>query len=377
MKKIDELKVEFNAKREEAERLLNSGDVAGANAKLEEAKRAKAAVDAQAALDAMDYMNIENVKAKATNKEEKAVEKIDAFKAFADAARHNFRNATSMTEGTKENGGYTVPEDIDTQIRTLRESADSLDRLVTVETVTTLSGARTYKTRSQQTGMTKVNEGGTITAGTTPTFTRVTYTVEKYADLFYATNELLEDTDANITGTLVDWIAGASRVGRNKLILDTLKAGIFSETDLVDLDGFKKAINVTLDPAFRPYIKIITNQDGLQYLDTLTDNDGNYILQPMVQDPTRYRAFGFEVVVLSNATMPSASSAGTNVPFLIGDLASAIHLFVRKGLSIVASDTAADAFERDMTIWRAIERLDCVLIDDKAIVRGKINIPGE
>lgn len=225
--------------------------------------------------------------------------------------------------------------------------------------------------------MTKVNEGGTITAGTTPTFTRVTYTVEKYADLFYATNELLEDTDANITGTLVDWIAGASRVGRNKLILDTLKAGISSETDLVDLDGLKKAINVTLDPAFRPYIKIITNQDGLQYLDTLTDNDGNYILQPMVQDPTRYRAFGFEVVVLSNATMPSGSTSGTDVPFIIGDLASAIHLFVRKGLSIVASDTAADAFEKDMTIWRAIERMDCVMVDDKAVVRGKINIPAD
>lgn len=377
MRKIDELKTEFNAKREEAERLLNSGDIAGANAKLEEAKQAKAAVDAQAALDAMDYMNIENVKAKATNKEEKAVKKVDAFKAFADAARHNFRNATNMTEGTKENGGYTVPEDIDTQIRTLRESADSLDRLVTVETVSTLSGARTYKTRSQQTGMTKVSEGNAIAAANTPTFTQVKYTVEKYADLYYATNELLEDTDANITGTLVDWIAGASRVGRNKLILDTITAGISSETDLKDLDGFKKAINVTLDPAFRPYIKIITNQDGLQYLDTLTDNDGNYILQPMVQDPTRYRAFGFEVVVLSNATLASTSSSGTDVPFLIGDLKSAVHLFVRKGLSIVASDTAADAFEKDMTIWRAIERLDCVLIDDKAIVRGKINIPAD
>lgn len=371
MRKIEELKAALDTKRREAEALLDAGKIPEATAKMEEVKNAKAAVEMQAELDKMEEEAAKNRRGN-TQKDKNTT---DSIKAMAAAARRNFKAATNMTEGTGENGGYTVPEDIDTQIRTLRESADSLDRLVSVENVSTLSGARTYKTRAQQTGLTKVSEGNPIAAANGPTFTRVEYTVEKYADLFYATNELLEDTDANITGTLVDWIAGASRAGRNKLIIDTIKAGFSSETDLKDVDGIKNAINVTLDPAFRPYIKIITNQDGLQYLDTLKDQDGRYLLTPMVQDPTRYLLFGFEVVVLSNATLASGSSSGTQVPFIIGDMQSAVHLFVRKGLSIMASNVAADAFEKDMTVWRAIERMDCAVVDDKALVRGKITIP--
>ena len=373
MKKIEELRAALESKRKEAEALLDAGKIMDAKAKMEEVEAAKVAVDMQAKLDKMEE---EDVKNRHGARKSETIP-TDSVKALAAAARRGFKAATNMNEGTGENGGYTVPEDIDTQIRTLRESADSLDRLVSVENVTTLSGARTYKTRAQQTGMTKVSEGNAIAAANGPTFTRVEYTVEKYADLFYATNELLEDTDANITGALVDWIASASRAGRNKLIIDTIKAGFSSETDLKDADGIKKAINVTLDPAFRPYIKIITNQDGLQYLDTLKDQDGRYLLTPMVQDPTRYLLFGFEVVVLSNSTLASGSSGGTQAPFLIGDMQSAVHLFVRKGLSITASNVAADAFEKDMTVWRAIERMDCVVVDDKALVRGQITIPAE
>ena len=370
MRKIEELKAALDTKRREAEALLDAGKLSEATAKMEEVKNAKAAVEMQAELDKMEEEAAKN----RHNNTQKDKNTTDSIKAMAAAARRNFK-AAGMNEGTGENGGYTVPEDIETQIRTLRESADSLSRMVSVENVTTLSGARTYKTRSQQTGMTKVSEGNALTAKDGPTFTRVEYKVEKYGDIFPATNELLEDTDANITGTLVNWIADSSRVGRNKLIIDTIKAEFSSETDLKDVDGIKEAINVTLDPAFRQYIKIITNQDGLQYLDTLKDQDGRYLLTPMVQDKTRYLLFGFELVVLSNSTLASGSSGGTQVPFIIGDLQSAVHLFERKGLSIKASDTAGDAFEKDMTLWRAIERMDCVIVDNKALVRGQITIP--
>ena len=40
---------------------------------------------------------------------------------FANAARHGFRN--TMTEGVKTDGGYTVPEDIQTKIIKLREAS--------------------------------------------------------------------------------------------------------------------------------------------------------------------------------------------------------------------------------------------------------------
>ena len=40
---------------------------------------------------------------------------------------------------------------------------------------------------------------------------------------FPVTNELLEDSDANIAGTLISWIGDESRVTRNKIILDVIK----------------------------------------------------------------------------------------------------------------------------------------------------------
>ena len=64
---------------------------------------------------------------------------------FADAARHYFRNATANTEGSKADGGYTVPEDIQTEINRYREETFSLQSLVDTENVSTNSGTRTYQ----------------------------------------------------------------------------------------------------------------------------------------------------------------------------------------------------------------------------------------
>lgn len=374
MKKQDELRAQLARMKAEAEEKLKAGALEDAKAKVAEMDGIREQITLLDKLDA-DFADAVNTGMSGAKEAEK---KPDAVARFADAARHGFKAATNLNETTGANGGYTVPEDIETQIRELRESADSLDRLVTVEQVTTLSGARTYKTRAQQTGMTKVAEGAALSQADGPSFTRVEYTVEKYGDLFYATNELLEDTDANIVGALIRWISGASRVGRNNLILSTINTALSAATELSDADGIKKAMNVTLDPAFWPYIRIVTNQDGFQYLDTLKDSDGRYLLTPMVQDPTRKLLFGHEVTVLSNATLPSTTSGSaatkkTIYPFYVGDF-SQITLFVRKGLTVDSSNVAASAWENYLTSWRAIERLDCALVDSAAIVRGQITV---
>lgn len=69
-----------------------------------------------------------------------------------------------MSEGSKADGGYTVPEDIQTRINKYKESKFSLGQLVRKESVKTEKGSRTFKKRSQQTGFTKVGEGGKIGA---------------------------------------------------------------------------------------------------------------------------------------------------------------------------------------------------------------------
>ena len=83
------------------------------------------------------------------NEEEK---KEDSISKFAKEIRNI---AKGMNEGTPADGGYTVPEDISTMIEKRREAKASLIDLVSVETVSTNKGSRTFKKRSQQTGFTK------------------------------------------------------------------------------------------------------------------------------------------------------------------------------------------------------------------------------
>lgn len=306
----------------------------------------------------------------ADKKEEK--EKEDSISKFAKGIRNI---AKGMNEGTPTDGGYTVPEDISTMVEKRREAKASLIDLVSVETVSTNKGSRTFKKRSQQTGFTKVGEGGKIAAKSTPQFERIDYVISKYAGYLPVTNELLEDSDTNIVNIIVEWLGDESRVTRNKIILELIKKK--EEKKLNGLDDIKEALNVTLGSAFKYTSVIVTNDDGLQYLDTLKDNDGKYLLQPNPANPMQMRlsagATTVPVITVPNADLPTTTN---KIPFIIGDLKEAIKFFDRKQLTINTSNVAAigelNAFEEDLTLFRGIEREDCQFKDKEAFVNGYI-----
>ena len=300
--------------------------------------------------------------------------KADVVKAFADAARRGFK---SMNEGTVADGGYTVPEDIVTQIQHFRDAKASLLNLVTVVPVKTNKGARTFKARAQQTGFTKVGEGGKIGAKATPKFTRIEYEIEKYAGYFPVTAELLDDTDANITGELTQWIGDESRVTANNLIMEQINAK--EAVEIKALDDVKKALNVTLGSAFKATSVIVTNDDGLNWLDTLKNADEEYLLQPNPAEPMKLQlCAGATVVpvhVLPNSDMPTTAAG---IPVVIGDLKEGIVYWDRQQMNIKTSDTAAigdlNAFEEDLVLFRAIEREDVTQRDPAAFVNGRIKV---
>lgn len=309
-------------------------------------------------------------------KKQKQSKEEDTIKEFANAARSGFV-IKSMNEGTPADGGYAVPEDILTLIEKRREAKSSLIDLVSTEPVKTNKGSRTYKKRSQQTGFTKVGEGAKIGIKNTPAFERIDYEIEKYAGYFPVTNELLEDSDQNIVNELVEWIGDESRVTRNKLIIEAIKTN--DEVEINGLDGIKNALNVTLGQAFKPTSSIITNDDGLQYLDTLKDTEGKYILQPDPANPMVQKicagATTVPLVVLPNADLETSEN---KIPLIIGDLYEGIKFWDRKKMNIKMSDIAQigelNAYEEDLTIFRAIEREDVSVKDKAAFVNGYINV---
>lgn len=366
-KKMREIKAQIEVLNEEANKLFD-------------AKNLKEAEDKIAEIDNLEreYKIAERLfKGEKAEVSDEAVAKskvVDKVKNFADNIK-KVRNSMNETTGTE--GGYTVPEDVSTDIEHLREAKFSLEQLVSVESVSTMSGKRTYKKRSSQTGFTKVGEGGKIGQNATPKFDRYSYSIDKYAGILPVTNELFEDTDANIYNELTQWIADESRVTRNKLILEAINTK--EAVALTGLDDIKKALNVTLGQAFKATSVIITNDDGLQYLDTLKDNDEKYVLSASPSDPMK-------MVLSAGATtvpvrvIPNADLATTEnkVPFIIGDLKEGIKFFDRKRLNIVTSNVAVagelNAFEEDLTLFRAIEREDVVVRDADAFVNGYITV---
>lgn len=371
--KLRKLLAQINAKKEEVKNLANEN-------KLVEAKAAKEElINLQTQFDLTYDLEEETGKeAKACIKDKAKDTTTDkAVKEFANAARRGFKVSNSMNEGAGLDGGYTVPEEIVTQINTYKEAKSSLLELVTIKPANSNKGQITYKKRSQQTGFTKVGEGGKIGAKNTPKFERLVYEIEKYAGYFPVTNELLEDSDANISSTLVEWIGDESRCTANKLIIAEIAK--LPQIAFKNLDDIKKAIIVTLGAAFKNSSSIITNDDGLLYLDTLKDSDGKYLLQTDPTNPMNLRlcagATSLPIKVYPNDDLPTVSN---KIPMIIGDLKEGIIYWDRKKLNIKMSTDAAigdlNAFEEDLTLFRAIEREDVTVRDSEAIVNGSIDV---
>ena len=301
-------------------------------------------------------------------------ETIDSTKALADAARSGFK---SMNEGTPANGGYTVPADILTTINKYKEAHFSLGALIDRESVSTNSGRRTYQKRSQHTGFVEVGEGGKIGKTSKPQFEKLDYSIKKYAGYLPVTNELLEDSDAAIANVITDWLGAESIATENAQVI--AKVNTLEAKPLTGIKDIKKEINVTL-ALFKDTTKIVTNSDGLHYLDTLEDKNGRPLLSPDPAKPMEaFLSVGTRrvpVVVVPNEILPTAE--GGKVPVWMGDLHAFMKKFDRKQLTLTVSDTAAvdgfNAFEEDMTLFRAIEREDYQIKDSAAMVRGELTV---
>ncbi len=376
-KKMRELLTKIEEKRTQAKAFMDgeNKDIEKATSLLDEADALQKEYEVEKRLYEAEKESNTPTDNQIAEKEKENKEK-DSVKEFADSARNGFKNK-KMNEGTQADGGYTVPEDITTLIHEWRDLEESLLSEVAYEKVTTNKGARTYKKRAQQTGFTKVGEGAKIGASTTPQFERVTYEIEKYAGYFPVTNELLADSDQNIVDTLVKWIGGESRATANKLILEQIAT--VDQTDLKDLDGVQKALIVTLGQRFIATSKIHTNDDGLLYLNTLKDANGRPLLNPDPTAPKVLRlsvgAITVPVKVWSNDLLKTSEN---KIPMIVGDLKEAIKYWDRASVSIKTSDVATigslNAYEEDLTLWRAIEREDVTTLDKTAIVNGYITV---
>lgn len=420
-KKMREIKAQIEVLKDEATKLFEAKDLDGAEKNL-------AAIEDLEREYKLAEKLFQGEKEEVTDEVVNKAKSVNKVKAFADNIK---RIRNTMSVGTDTDGGYTVPEDVLTDIEHLKEAKKSLKDLVSVEAVTTMSGKRTYKKRSSLTGFSTVGEGNAIGQKATPKYDRISYEIKKRAGIYPVTNELFDDSDANIYNELITWAADDGRVTDNINILAVINKK--EKSKLSGLDDVKKSLNVTLGQAFKPTSKIVTNDDGLQYLDTLKDKDGKNLLSASPADPMKLvLAAGATIIpvevfpnsdisstdvytktsdtditagktyytrtgsgttespyVYTKVAEPAKASLGDyyeitayQIPMIIGDLKEGIKFFDRRKLNIMTSNTAVvgsgegqiNAFEDDMTLFRAIQRDDVETRDADAFVNGYIEI---
>lgn len=290
---------------------------------------------------------------------------------FIDSMRMKFRD--QMSEGTPAAGGYTVPSDIQTQVNQYKKALVALEDLITVEKVSEPTGSRVYQTKALAPAFATAEEAAAIGAGADPQFEQVTFSCAKRGAIFTVTDELLADSDANIEALLAQWIAEGDVRTTNAQVLTALNA--LTATAITDLDGIKNAVNVTLGQAYKGGAVIITNDSGLNYLDTLKDDNKRYVLTPDLSNPGQLRlacgAVSLPIFVVPNSQL--ANPASGSYPFFVGDFKEFMRKYDLQSYTIKTTDVgtvnSVSAFENDLTYFRVTERNDFVKIDEDAAVK--------
>lgn len=381
-KELLELMNKIKAQKELVKNLVNENKLEEAKVAKEELKNLSDKFDLLYDLETeADEAAKENIKNKArkteiSNSKKESNAFVNAIKARLTESNISEEDKTilnQMSEGSPADGGLTVPKDMRTEIKELRRGEDSLEELVNVEPVTTLSGSRVIEVSAEETPFDNIDEAADFPDVETPKFKNIEYKVKKKGGTLKVTRELIQDSSENIKAYLKRWIAKKSKVTRNFLILkkaDEMTKG--KEKDVATLDDLKDIFNVSLDPAIALTSKVITNQDGYNFLDKLKDSDGKYILQPDPTQPTRKLLFGtYPIRKLSNKTLKTTEN---KAPIYCGDFKEAITLFDRETLSVEMNTQGDSYWNKDLAGIKVRERLDINDVDSEAIVKGVITI---
>ena len=380
MRKMDELLAKLEGLKQDAQNLIDEGKVEDAKAKMQEINDTKAAIDMQMQLDAEEEVEMkdkaieEKPEAKSTASSIRPMIKKMCGKTLTEAENALLLPTTSSVNGA--NGeGYILPQDIRTIItKKIREYKSFRDVLGYMPT-TALTGSFPVENFESVTGLVDFADGTDGTDISDISFTNKTFSLKEKAAFLKLSNTLLALTDNALIEYVAEVFAKKAVVTENTMAIAKLKEGKTKKA-LADWGALRKSINTDLDPAVLYGTKIVTNQNGFEYLDSQLDANDRPLLQPNPTDPTKKTFKGYEIVVFSNAMLPSTaatSSAAEKTPIFYGNLAEAVKFVDLEGKIQFATSKEA-GFMSNTTVARLIEFIDVVQCDssDKCYIYGEI-----
>lgn len=369
MKKRAELLQKITALRKQVVDLLAANN-------FEEAKQAS---------EELDKLNSEFEKMPAENKVAGGkVEKMDrkaelkkavnlylhrGFKALDEAQRALLKpvNATDtpgQVETVANRGGVLVPIEVAAFVATMETGVYRLRTRVSEYFANTLSG-KIPLANNPTAGLVQLFDelpAGGIAKGDVK-FGVVDWQVKDYGLIVPVSNDLLADANADVFGVISEQFFRAQVITENLMIL----AAIDANGAATPVNGWKdilKALNGT-SPVGSAEKVIVTNTDGYNYLDTLTDEQGRPILTQALVDNPRRIFRGYEVIQLPNEVLATDAEAG--IPFYVGSLRDAVYLIERRGLEISYNPWSDSAYQKNAVDVRVTCRLDCKTKFDTAV----------
>lgn len=384
-KNMRELQEKITAKNTQAAGYMSgeNKDVAKATALLDEIDTLKAEFAAEKRI--FENAQAEAKRAAGEQMEKKAAD--DSAKKFAKTVRAMVRkDVTPMSESVNADGGYTVPEDISTRIEKYPAEEFSVEPFITTEKVTTNKGARTYEKKGTVTPFVGLDEGGAIPISATPKFERKVYAIDDKGGIIPITNDLLNDSDTNLTAYLVEWLRKKQIATINSEFFTAMTATggegqQESPEDITDLKDIKKIINVTVGSAYNSLIMV--NDDGWNWLDCLEDKNGRPLLTPYSEQDNHIGKLSIGGSIVKVVRVPNSvwASTATHMPILIGDTKAAFKRYDRQQMEIKISDVASvpgfNAFSQNGALIRAFMRDDSSVLDADAFVYGQIALTAD
>lgn len=257
---------------------------------------------------------------------------------------------------TTSGNGVLVPSELVVPIFESKKNSNRLSDYVTVKSVSLGQGNYPVASNNPANQLATKEENAKI-ADVTPEMTSVPFKCATRAGKIFISSELLDDNavdfGAEIKGQLTKMVDNTD----NAQVLALLKT--LPATVVKSVDDIKAAKNTKLDPSLQPVV--IVNQSGFNYLDTLKDSEGRYLMSEDIQAPTGKALFGYPVIELSDAVLPN--SAAGQFPMFVGDLAETVALFRRSDVQVQWSQF--DSYSSGLAV---VVRNDYEFIDKTATV---------
>lgn len=258
---------------------------------------------------------------------------------YLKADKKAFRADDTLSGLVKTDIGVTIPEDISYVAQETPNTVTDLKPLVNVFQPKTASGKYPVADKVTDTLHT-VEELQKNPELSKPTFTMVDWKVDTYRGALAVSQESIDDSAMDMV-TYVGKQAIQKKINTTNAAITKALISFTPKSITGDnVDELKHIINVDLNRAYKR--DIVVTQSFYNWLDTLKDKNGQYLLKPAITDASPERLLGLNVYVIEDNLLGESGESHA----WVGDLKRAVLFPDRKELQVRWVDN--DYFSQDL-----------------------------